>query len=195
MRLIVLLLILGFGGWWAMYEPETLRAPGMTVSGMPAIWPEHIPPWTKGDYSINALDAYAVRARVLSKSHYFFDRESRLAPYDLALGWQEMSDTTVIDALGISQSDRFYFYHWNGNPPIAPNAIAYLSGNMHIVPGNDDVLATLRRVHKGDIIRLQGHLIEIHGKDNWTWVSATNQYSAGKGGCKVIWVTSLTIDP
>ena len=39
------------------------------------------------------------------------DRESDLAPVDLALGWGRMSDEAILKDIQISQSGRFYFWH------------------------------------------------------------------------------------
>src|SRR5215510_6815026 len=61
------------------------------------------PHWQLGRYDVHGLASFEVNARVLSAEHYRFDRESELAPVDLALGWGPMSSNQVIDALSIGQ--------------------------------------------------------------------------------------------
>jgi hypothetical protein len=167
---------------------------GKIANSTPLISPVRVPDWTSGEYSFTATDGYSIHARVLSKKHYALDRESQLSPYDLALGWQDMSDSDVIRRIDISQSDRWYHYHWSGAPPMAPDAMPLESGNMHIIPANDEVLRNLRKLAKGNVIFLEGYLVNVHASDGWLWKSATGSNSSGPHGCKVIWVTKIVIE-
>jgi len=167
---------------------------GKIANSTPVITPVHVPSWTSDGYHFTATDNYSIHARVLSKKHYALDRESQLSPYDLALGWQDMSDSNVIRNINISQSNRWYNYVWSGAPPMAPDAIPLESGNMHIIPANDEVLHNLRKLAKGNVIFLEGYLVNVHSNDGWVWESATGPNSSGPHGCKVIWVTKLTIE-
>ena len=61
-----------------------------------------------GDFAINPKAEFSLKARVLASKRYWTGDSAKLAPYDLALGWSEMSDETVINQLSISQSGRYY---------------------------------------------------------------------------------------
>ena len=67
--------------------------------------------WTVGEFTIEALAKYDIKARVLSRNNFSLGKESKLSPFDLALGWGPMSDQNVIDKLKITQRDRWYFWH------------------------------------------------------------------------------------
>lgn len=69
-------------------------------------------------YVIEPVASYEVRARVLSIERYRIGREADLSPVDFALGWGPMSDTAVLDQLKISQGNRWYYYRWEGTPPV-----------------------------------------------------------------------------
>ena len=70
------------------------------------------------DYNIESQQAFAIQARVLSATHYLFDREADLAPVELALGWGPMSDEVILKDIKITQSNCFY--HWHVDEIIVP---------------------------------------------------------------------------
>ena len=51
--------------------------------------------WDLDNYHFTALAKFDLKAKVLSKEKYRYDRESDLAPYDLALGWGRMSEQEI----------------------------------------------------------------------------------------------------
>ena len=65
--------------------------------------------WERAGYFINAIAQFELKAKVLSKERYRYDRESDIAPYDLALGWGRMSDQAIVDKFDISQRSRWFF--------------------------------------------------------------------------------------
>ena len=65
-------------------------------------------------------------------------------PSHLALGWQQMSDSAVLDHIEVSQSNRFY--SWSVRRfPIPRRAIEIESADMHLIPAD----AGTRRGRRG----------------------------------------------
>ena len=96
------------------FYPETVVTfpPGITAPEQPKQTNLIIDKkWNVGDYTIQALAEYSIKARVLSRNNFSLGEESELSPFDLALGWGPMSDQSVIDKIDISQRDRWY--HWS----------------------------------------------------------------------------------
>jgi hypothetical protein len=148
----------------------------------------------KDDYTIKPLKNFTIVARVLSTEHYEFDTGAKLAPVDLALGWGPMSDTSVINQLNISQSGRFYRYHYDLPAPIPPNDIVSHSANMHMIPANSLVEKELKDVRVGQIVHLSGNLVEVDDvKKHWKWRSSLTRDDSGDGACELIWVKSLSV--
>ena len=151
-------------GWLA--SPTHYRvhehAPGVLAPDTPEQHDlDHAQPFTVGEYSITPLADFSLTARVLSRADYHFDRESALSPTDLAFGWGRMSDSAVIAQFDISQSGRWYYYRWRtSEPPIPLDEIIRSSANMHMIPADDMVRTELKQVHPGDIVHLEGQLIE-----------------------------------
>lgn len=185
-------LVLLCGAIWLAYNQfaVTRWASGMLVANAPVQRNDSaLSVWQKDEYSFKALAAYSLDARVLSKSHYSDD----LSPYDLALGWQEMSDTAVVDRLAISQFARYYQYRWSGAPPVSAEIIATTSANHHMIPASEEVRRTLSRVREGDLVAIRGYLVSIHRADGWHWNSSLTRNDKGPGACELVWVDSLTI--
>jgi hypothetical protein len=149
--------------------------------------------WQKDNYTIKALADFDIEARVLSKEMYSYGREADVSPVDLALGWGPMSDSEVLSALSISQSNRFYFYRWENQPPRPPEEIASHSANMHMIPANAQIEKILKGVRPGQVIRLYGKLVEVSAPDGWRWQSSLTRDDTGAGACELFRVESAEI--
>ncbi len=147
--------------------------------------------WERDGYFINAITQFELKAKVLGKERYRFDRESDLAPYDLALGWGKMSDQTIIDKIDISQRGR-WFYWQTDNYPIPRKEIERSASNMHIIPATDKIMDELDDLIVGEIIYLKGYLVSaMHPKDGWRWKSSLSRTDTGGGACEVVYVEKL----
>jgi hypothetical protein len=147
--------------------------------------------WEKNEYYINAIAQIEFKAKVLSKERYRFDRESDIAPYDLALGWGRMSDQSIVDKFDISQRGR-WFYWKTDNYPIPRKEIERSAANMHIIPANDEIMDELDDLKVGEIIYLKGYLVSAMApKDGWRWKSSLSREDTGGGACEVVWVEKL----
>lgn len=149
-------------------------------------------PFRLGAATVTPLAGFSLQATVLSRENYSFGREADYSPTDLALGWGPMKDPALADKLDISQSGRWYHYHWGGEgPPIPLPDIISHSANMHMVPANRSVAESLAHVHQGDSVRLAGWLIRIDGDDGWHWQSSLTRDDSGDGACELVYVCSL----
>jgi hypothetical protein len=146
------------------------------------------------EYTITPLAEFHIKAKVLAKKRYYFDRESDLSPVDLALGWEKMSNEGVLDRIDFSQSDRWYL--WSVDEfPISRREIETQSANMHMIPANEEIRSLLKKVRKGQIIEIDGSLVKVTSRDGWSWISSLQRTDKGDGGCEVVWVEELrTID-
>ena len=148
--------------------------------------------WVVGDFTIEALAEYDIKARVLSRNNFSLGKESKLSPFDLALGWGPMSDQSNIDKLKITQRDRWYF--WQADQlPIPANEISLNSANVHIIPKDDNLDESFDRVYKGSLIEMKGYLVKVTTADGWHWISSLRRDDTGGGSCELMWVEDLTI--
>lgn len=185
----VLCLLGAVHGWRHRAQPHS---PGELVADEPVqTEPSSRATIRHGDFDLLPLADFALEARVLSRHDYHLDTESALAPTDLALGWGRMSDSAVIDRLDISQSARFYTYHWLDEPPIPSEEIVRSSANMHLIPADAGVVDALARVRVGQVIALRGHLVEARRADGWRWISSLRRDDSGAGACELVLVDTL----
>jgi len=192
-KLLFLLLILA-GGWKLYnYSGQVTLGPGVLASEPP--YQENISPSVsyKGDeYTITELAKFRIKAKVLSKKNYYIGREADVSPTDLALGWGNMSDESVLDKIEISQSNRFYRWHVESFP-IPRLEIETHSANMHLIPATDSIKSDIDRVQEGEIIEISGSLVKVTSTDGWRWKSSQTRNDTGRGACELIWVESLHI--
>lgn len=196
MKWVLLLLLFVCGGLvWSMQSPSPVpHPPGVIVAADPVQENPDRESWQFGEYTIRPLATFKIRARVLGKSRYHFDKEADLAQYDLALGWQHMSDSAVLDHIDVSQAGRWYYMSWDSLPPDAIDPNVY-SANMHIIPDNDQVKQSLKDIREGSIIDMQGYLVQvISNREDWAWTSSTSRYDLGEKSCELVWAQNLTIE-
>lgn len=146
------------------------------------------------EYRITAKARYRVAARVLSTERYSRGWESDLSPVDFALGWGTMADPAVDRHISWSQSNRWYFYRWQGGSPYKEKDIVPFSANTHIIPATVNLRRAVLRVDSGDVVLLEGYLVHIEASGGRYWSSSTSRDDTGKRSCEVMVVERLVVD-
>lgn len=166
--------------------------PGVNAPGVPLQTSLSRDAFERKDYQITPLADFELTARVLSKKTYRFGREAVLSPVDLALGWGRMSDSSVLQAIRIRQSNRWYYWSTD-NFPIPRREIETSSANMHMIPGNEQIRDQLMSITEGQTVKLEGYLVRVDADDGWHWVSSMTRNDTGQGACELVYVERLTI--
>lgn len=144
------------------------------------------------EYIITPLADFYIKAKVLSRENYYIGRESDLSPIDLALGWGPMSDETVLEKIEISQSSRWY--SWRTKVLSIPRReIEVHSANMHMIPANDEVKATLKKIGNGRLVEITGKLVRVDKDDGWSWVSSLTRTDTGSHSCELVYVEEVSL--
>lgn len=184
-RLLLLFILLG--GGYQYWQKHHTRAPATAVSAsMDREWEAY-------GHRIVPLEKFDFAARVLGTEHYSFDREAKLAPVDLALGWGPMARSEVLEKISISQSGRFYFWRVE-EFPIPQRDIETHSANMHMVPASAAVERTLKSIKPGQSVSFSGYLIEARAPDGWHWRSSLSREDTGAGACELVWVERISVN-
>lgn len=191
---LLLVALIGFGAWqWWTTRPAS-QPPGVVAPAAPLqVDLDGAAAFELHGHRLTPLARFRVEARVLGVEHYRLDREAALAPVDLALGWGPMSDDRVLSRLRISQGHRFYYYSWQGEPPIPLPAIVAHSANMHMIPADDEVARRLEAVRTGQVVELEGRLVLAQSGDGWQWKSSLSRTDTGPGACELVWVQTLRV--
>ena len=141
-----------------------------------------------GEYHLKPLARISIDARILHRKTYGYDRESKLVPVDLAVGWGPMSDQAVLDRIKISQSMRFYWYEYRLPPPIPKDQIISHSTNLHVIPATSAVASFCKSVRQGELVHLEGELVEATGPEIEAWRSSLSRTDTGNGACELMLV-------
>ena len=192
---IAAILLLGIDQAWDLYAHRPLaRPPGVLVTNEPQQRePIDAKPIVRDDFTLQPLADFAFEARVLLVSRYRFDAESALAPYDLGIGWGRMSDTAIIEQLGLAQSARFLTWRWRDAPPIPADEITRSAANVHVIPANAVVARQVAALRAGQRVRAKGVLVEATRPDGWRWRSSLSRDDGGQGACELMYLAEITV--
>lgn len=193
MRIVVISLFLVLAAFWWWQRP--LKHPhGVVVSKEPAqilLEDQGLVTQREG-FSLRPIAAYVIEGRVLHTKHYLTDPVHKLSPYDVGLGWGKMSDSAILERLKISQSNRFLFWKWEQKAPLSIKEIETHASNNHLIAANANIAYQIAWLREGELIRLEGSLIEATGPDGRKWTSSLRRDDTGNGACEIIWVSKLT---
>lgn len=188
---VIVIVMVAYQGW---SHEAIVHSPGILVPEVPQ--QRNLPPgkiWQRGDFFFTALAAYRIRARVLGVEPYWFGRESKVSPVDLALGWGPMSDQSILAHIKISQHHRWYY--WKAKTlPLPREELIASSANVHIIPANEEIAEQLDFIQTGNILQLQGHLVTVQTGEGWRWRSSLSRTDTGNGACEIFWVEQLVVE-
>ena len=100
---------------------------------------------TRGDFQVIPRARFSAAVRVLGRERYRLGPLADVSPLDIAVGWGPMSDSAVLADIDIAQGGRFYFWHYDDEPPIERRDIETHSANWHLVPANSTRVAQAQR--------------------------------------------------
>lgn len=187
----LLLVLLGAMSHWRHRPLHPL--PGVLAADVPEqVDLDHGAQLQRGDVTLTTRAHFDITARVLSRKDYSWGADADLIPEDLALGWGRMSDSDVLAKIDITQSDRFYYWHVK-EFPIPRREIETSSANMHLIPADAGVKRELEQVRQGQIIHIDGFLVDASRADGWHWNTSMTRDDTGAGACELVYVESLDI--
>lgn len=141
-------------------------------------------------YDVKA--AFVIEAVVLSTMRYRVGAHASAVPLDVALGWGPMADAAVLDHLRVRQNDRYFFWSSRGPLPIDRSAIEHHAANLHLSWGKGAVGDVVYGLDAGDVVHLEGALVDIHDDDG-VMASSLVRTDVGGGACEVMWVDEARV--
>lgn len=194
-KIVAILLVLSLLGWWQSQPADINLPPGAKAPNDPLQTRlKNAASFTLKGYQVSPLASFDLEAKVLAKKRYRTDRGAELAPFDLALGWGVMSDQSVVDALSIRQTNRWYIFRTETQSfPHQMDLISRSSANMHMVPSNPFIERKLSEIRVGSIAKFSGKLVSINHRDGFRWTSSLTRNDQGGGACELFYVESLSV--
>lgn len=145
------------------------------------------------------LAMFSSRVLVLSRRDYPLTRDdplSAVSPTDLAVAWGPAAKSDVRGVVELHQVNRRYVWRARSSQMAKPGVRFFTrsSGNWHMIPATPEVAADLARVAKGDIVRIEGELVQVTFDNGVYFKSSTTRDDEGDGACEIIRVRSIVVE-
>ncbi len=142
-------------------------------------------------FHISPRATYDISAKVVAREH-FFTGTGALIPWDLALVWGPLLDEPYRSKLSFFQYARIITASWRVGS-FDRNLINAHMANNHLSPSTPAVLRAIARVRTGDVIRLEGDLVDATAP-GFEWKTSLTRTDTGLGACETIWVKAVTVN-
>lgn len=149
----------------------------------------------RGAFLLGPTDRIYLRGMVLSVKRYHAaegDDMADIAPFDVVIGWQRMSDPTVLRQVHILQQERFYYWRVE-DFPIPRHEIESSSTNVHVIPDTAIQSRQIEQLKVGDIVSLQGLLTDVKSPEGFVWSTSRVRDDAGDGACEILLLQQLSV--
>lgn len=146
-----------------------------------------------GDYHITPLAGFKCKAKIISSKTYN-DVWSDICPIDFTLGWQQLSDESIIRQIHFSQRRRWTYFRYNRLPEGMQSKQDIISqhSNMHMCPADDEIRSAMLHAPIGGIIEFEGKLIQL-SKPGFNAKSSTSRNDTQGGACEIVWVEKFNV--
>ena len=137
---------------------------------------------------------YTIAGRVVSKSHYYVNWESKLAPVDLAIAWGDLLNEKYT-SVEFSHGNRFYNYRVGADLVGEIPFIGRHSANEHLIPADPYIKKVLKSIKVNEVIEISGFLVNVKTLDQkqYRLNTSVRRDDTGGGACEVIFVTEVKI--
>lgn len=192
--LVAVLLVSGWGAYDGYVHRERHHPAGQIATDAPVQRDiANGTPFQVGRFALTPRAHFATTARIIAKERYRMDSGAELMPLDVGIGWGLMSDTALLDQLKLSQSGRFLLWSASKQPSVPWDEINRSAANLHIIPADESVANRLYGARVGDIVELEGELVDARRSDGWSIKTSLTREDVGGGACEVIYVRSVSI--
>ena len=145
-----------------------------------------------GKVDLELLASYEITAEVKSTKDYDDDFTSQISPRDFALAWGDVNIPSINTYVNYRQNERWYYFTVSSKAPVDAKYIDYYTANTHIIPANDSILNTIKKVHANDRITMKGYLVNAYFSNGY-WKTSLTRSDTGDGSCEIMYVTDIQI--
>ena len=175
-----------------VYTNESIAGPTQQrVFGMEPFIKVH----GKMTFTITPVARYSIQGLVTGKKSYN-DRWDMLAPYDINLIWGFLAEGNFSGHITFSQPFRSMNYNYYGGPLTQMEVLTHMSNN-HIIPADEKILKQIKQIGKGDIVLLEGYLVNVDGKGtdgSWSrWRTSLSRSDKEKDACEILYVEKVSL--
>jgi hypothetical protein len=143
---------------------------------------------------------YKITGYAAETSRKLLDEWDFAVPMDVALVWGPVADPAVLHHLKFHLSERYVSYWYDaGTPPSAVGQLPSHVANNHLIPASEEVADELARISIGDLVTLQGKLVDVdiddaRGRRVFHARTSLSRNDVGSGACEIVWVESVGVE-
>ncbi len=140
--------------------------------------------------------SYSISARVDSMRAYD-DMISPAIPYDLLLSWGKLADPDTAAQYSWKQSNREGTVSGPLDDDLTSSYVIGHVSNNHIIPANDGIRQALGMIKLGDLVRIDGRLVDVKiniGNASFSAHTSKSRTDTGDGACEIIFAEHLRIN-
>lgn len=176
-----------------LWEQRPVRyGPGIIADSRPDIQKIAFPNSIETDnYVITPRFEIRGKVRVIAKNRYWFEDMRHIAPVDLLLSWDRMSDEDLLSRMLVKIDDRSYHVQMTKPPYQRGNIHEHLI-MAHAIPATDRVLDKLKEIRRGQLITFSGYIVDIENRIGTEWLSPVRDEWPSRQSSQWIWIEELT---
>lgn len=192
-KYLLLCVMIGLGVMaWSSIPVD--RGPGITAEKKPVVNElKEAEPFEFKKATLTPSHEISATVRVIKKKRYFLDKMVSFSPYDVLVGWNELSDQRNLDYLHFSLDDRDYS-HQPGRLPLEEVTILDQTALWHLIYSSNEVKDAISSLRSGHIITLSGWIVDVNDEEGFSWNSSKiiGFDQKDKPRHEIIWVTSVS---
>jgi hypothetical protein len=188
---------LGCIAWNVFSHERSVRPPdGVLVEDRPMQhnYVDDKPTIRHGAWKLIPRAHYDIKGRVLQHVTYTDDWWKDLAPIDVSLGWQDMSDNATLAGFAFNEHDRTLYTE----EPHGPGYTDYYwmmteTSNNHLIPEDAAIEEQLRAIRVGNVVELEGELVDVIEPDGTVEHTSMVRNDDGDHACEILLVRRVKI--
>lgn len=188
--LVGILAMLGYYAW--TFYPVS-HGPGVVAPDKPKIsytaWDK---PFSFKGNTLTPIKDYSATVRVLGQKRYFFDDKKDLAPVDLVVGWNEMSDERNLEFVQVSLKGRSFQLNYT-KPPIKDSRMYNQMEHLHLIPSTREIEKTISWLRAGTILAIKGKVVNLESTNDYNWNSEILLTNDAETKKLILWVESIEV--
>lgn len=143
-------------------------------------------------YTLEPVATFKASVLVVSTKQYF-DDDKELIPLDVCVVWGEMALPHYRECISFEQGIRVCQVIYIAACPFEESYLDTHFTNIHVIPGNENILKALKAIKKGQKVILEGFLVNIY-RDGVLYKKTSMSRTDSVGAIyEILYVTQLRI--
>lgn len=143
--------------------------------------------------TLTARAHYATKAWVVATDDGFDGPLGKVMPLDVALAWGPLGSPDILKTMRFHLKRRYVSVRWDGEMPLPHEAVMTHLSNHHLIPATPELHEYLRDVREGDLLELEGHLVDVDIANSRGIRTSMRRDDKGDGACEVLFVERAVI--